>query len=154
MLFRSNFGIVMGAMAGQMAIIAVTDWAIGGLGGFLLAILISTPIAILIGWLTGLLLNKTKGQEMITGMIAGYFSNGIYQLIFLFIMGAIIPMRTAKLVVSGGVGIKNTLDLTGLTKYALDGIWKMPLSTFCVAVLALAVVGFVIKIVLDRKSVV
>lgn len=122
-----NFGIVMGAMAGQIALVMVVDWGLGGLGGFLLAVVISTPLAIIFGYLIGILLNKTKGQEMITGMIAGYFSNGLYQLLFLFIMGAIIPMKTASLLVSGGVGVKNTLDLSGGIKYAIDNLWKIPL---------------------------
>lgn len=151
-----NFGIVMGAMAGQMALIAVIDWGIVGLPGFLLAIIISTPFAILFGYLIGILLNKTKGQEMITGMIAGYFSNGIYQFIFLFVMGAIIPMKTAELVVSGGVGIKNTLDLSTGVKYALDGIWKVPLSTFVMWLLVIAIIfeiGIVIYTWTQNKSV-
>ena len=36
-----NFGIVMGAMAGQIALVAITYWDIQGLGGFLLAAVIS-----------------------------------------------------------------------------------------------------------------
>lgn len=141
-----NFGIVMGAMAGQIALIAVTDWGIVGLPGFLLAVAISTPFAILFGYFTGLLFNKTKGQEMITGMIAGYFSSGLYQLLFLFIMGGIIPMKTASLVVSGGVGIKNTLDLSEGVKYALDSIWKLPLSTFVLCLLII-IIGFEVCVV-------
>ncbi len=47
-----------------------------------LAIIISIPFAIITGYLTGKVLNKTKGREMITSMILGFFANGIYQLIF------------------------------------------------------------------------
>jgi simple sugar transport system permease protein len=120
-----NFGIVIGAMAAQIAIIAVTHWGISGLGGFMLCVLLSTPLAIIFGYLTGMLLNKTKGQEMITSMILGYFANGLYQLLFLFLVGTLIPMKNAKLMIPGGVGIKNTVDLNGGIKYALDNIWKM-----------------------------
>lgn len=119
-----NFGIVIGAMAAQIAIIAVTHWEISGLGGFMLCVLLSTPLAIIFGYLTGVLLNKTKGQEMITSMILGYFANGLYQLLFLFLVGTLIPMKNAKLMIPGGVGIKNTVDLNGGIKYALDDIWK------------------------------
>lgn len=119
-----NFGIVIGAMAAQIAIIAVTHWEISGLGGFMLCVLLSTPLAIVFGYLTGVLLNKTKGQEMITSMILGYFANGLYQLLFLFLVGTLIPMKNAKLMIPGGVGIKNTVDLNGGIKYALDDIWK------------------------------
>lgn len=48
-----NFGIVVGAIAGQLAIILVRYYYIGGFGGFLLCMLIALPIAMLFGWLTG-----------------------------------------------------------------------------------------------------
>ncbi|WP_130806744.1 ABC transporter permease subunit [Senegalia massiliensis] len=127
-----NFSIVVGAMAGQIAIISVTHLGITGFKGFILAIAISFPIALLFGFLTGKLLNKTKGQEMIASMITGFFANGVYQLIFLFLVGTLIPMKNPVLMLSGGVGIRNTIDLskgvkpTGI-KYALDNILKLPL---------------------------
>lgn len=135
-----NFGIVMGAMAGQIGLIMVTDWGIGGLGGFLLAAVISVPFSILFGYLIGKLLNKTKGQEMITGMIAGYFSDGIYQLVFLFLVGPIIPMMTKSLLVSPGIGLKNSIDLQGGIKYALDNIYKTSLYNVVLWILIILVV--------------
>ncbi|EYE88564.1 ABC transporter [Fervidicella metallireducens AeB] len=138
-----NFGIVIGAMAGQIAIIAVTHWKITGIAGFLLCILISTPLAILFGYFTGRLLNKTKGQEMIASMILGFFANGLYQLLFLFFIGTIIPMKNPTLVLSGGIGIKNTIDLSGGIKYAVDGLYRMPLS---LALLIISLILIVINI--------
>lgn len=114
-----NFGIVIGAMAGQIALIAITHWGIVGLAGFVVAVLLSLPLSLLFGYLTGIVLNKTRGQEMIAGMILGFFTNGLYQLLFLFLVGTIIPMNNPVLVLSGGVGIKNTIDLTAI-KYSLD----------------------------------
>ncbi|WDV47523.1 ABC transporter permease [Clostridiaceae bacterium M8S5] len=127
-----NFSIVVGAMAGQMAIIAVTHWGITGIQGLLLCAILATPIALLVGNLTGRLLNKTRGQEMIASMIVGFFANGIYQLIFLYLIGTAIPMKNPMLVLDGGVGIRNSIDLSGGVKptgikYTLDGILKYPL---------------------------
>ena len=82
-----NFGIVVGAIAGQLAIILVRYYYIGGFGGFLLCMLIALPIAMLFGWLTGTLYNKTRGQEMIASLIVGYFGTGIYMFIVLFLIG-------------------------------------------------------------------
>ncbi len=74
-------------MAAQAAIIAVTHWHIEGIGGLLLAAVLATPVAILLGYLVGQLFNKAKGgREMITGMIAGFFANGVYQLV-VFVWG-------------------------------------------------------------------
>lgn len=115
-----NFGIVVGAMAAQIAIFFVVYWGFSEIGGFLLCIVICTPIAILFGLLVGLLYNKTKGAEMITGMVLAYFADGIYNFLFLFILGGIIPIKDTTLMIAGGVGVKNTIDLTGNLKYSLD----------------------------------
>ena len=76
-----NFAITIGAMAAQIAALWVIEWGVGGFGGFLLAMLLTMPIAALFGFLIGKLLNKMKGQEMIGGLILGYFANGLYQLL-------------------------------------------------------------------------
>lgn len=98
-----NFGIVIGAMAAQIVIIAVTHWGITGIPGFVLCVVLSTPLSILFGYFTGKILNKTKGQEMITSMILGFFANGLYMLLFLFLVGTVIPMKNPVLMISGGV---------------------------------------------------
>lgn len=147
-----NFGIVIGAMAGQMAIIAVTHYGIGGLPGFLLCILLSTPLSIVFGWMTGKLLNKTKGQEMIASMILGFFANGIYQLIFLFLIGTLIPMKNPVMVLAGGVGIKNTVDLTGGIKYALDGIYNIDLYKTIVIASIATIIYCVYKFIVTLKT--
>lgn len=117
-----NFGIVIGAMAAQIAIFFVVYWGFTGIGGLLLCILLCTPIAVLFGYLSGLLYNKTKGAEMITGMVLAYFADGLYYLLFLFILGGVIPINSETLMIAGGVGVKNTIDLTGNLKYSLDNI--------------------------------
>lgn len=144
-----NFGIVIGAMAGQIAIIAVTHWKITGIYGFLLCVLLSTPIAVIFGYFTGRLLNKTKGQEMIASMIMGFFANGLYQFLFLFLIGTLIPMNNPVLVLSNGVGIKNTVDLSKGIKYSLDNLVKLSLDKviigayiFAVALLIFAIVYY------------
>ena len=43
-----NFGMVLGAMAGQIGLIFITDWGIGGAPGLLLAALLAIPIAVLL----------------------------------------------------------------------------------------------------------
>ena len=135
-----NFGIVMGAMAGQIALVAITYWDIQGLGGFLLAAVISVPIAVLFGWLTGLVMNRAKGHEMITGMILGFFANGLYQLLFLFVLGGIIPMKNERMMLSSGIGIRNSIDLKGI-KYAFDNLIKIKAGGLVIPVFTLIVVA-------------
>ena len=114
-----NFGIVLGAMAGQMALVAVTHLELAGGIGLFVAFIITTPIALIFGWLAGIILNRAKGREMITSLILGFFANGLYQLFFLYFVGTIIPMKNEVLMLSNGVGIRNTVDLKAI-KYALD----------------------------------
>ena len=116
-----NFGIVIGAMSGQAALIIITHLEIGGLPGFLLAALISVPFALITGYLTGLVLNRAKGREMVTGYILGFFANGVYQLIFLVLVGTLIPMSNPKMMLSSGIGLRNTIDLIAINK-ALDAL--------------------------------
>jgi simple sugar transport system permease protein len=119
-----NFGIVIGAMAGQAALLAVTSWGIGGIGGFLLACVIAVPLAIGVGLLVGLMFNRARGKEMITGLIAGYFANGLYQLLFLFGVGTIIPFHDPVLLVPRGegayYGYRVTVDLAAI-HHTVDG---------------------------------
>ena len=88
-----NFGIVIGAMSVQIAIFWTTHWGLSGISGLLITGLLSTPIAVLCGYLVGRLFNKMKGTEMIGGLVLGYFADGLYQLLFLFIFGGHRPFR-------------------------------------------------------------
>ncbi len=124
-----NFAITIGAMAAQISILWVLEWQIQGTGGFMVAVLMTLPIATLFGYLVGQLLNRMKGQEMIGSLILGYFANGLYQLLFLFIFGNLIPMTAKGLVIKGSTGIANTLDIKPLNMmYALDGLWRFQLE--------------------------
>ena len=71
-----NFGMTLGAMAGQIGLIFVTSWNIVSIPGLLLAAIIATPIAVVLGWFCGSMLNKAKGREMITSYMISFFMNG------------------------------------------------------------------------------
>ena len=146
-----NFAVTIGAMAAQISALWVIEWGISGLGGFLLAMLMTVPIAAFFGYLIGNLLNKMKGQEMIGGLILGYFANGLYQLLFLFIFGNLIPLNAPGLVIKGSTGVANTIDLStdrGF-KYALDGLWRVSFGTglyiLCGVLAVVAIVNFLLK---------
>jgi len=106
-----NFGMVLGAMAGQIGLIFVLDWSIVGVQGIVLAMIIGTPIAVALGLICGNILNRAKGQEMVTSYIVGFFTNGVYQLFVLYFWGWLIPITNLNYVLSRGYGIRNTIDL-------------------------------------------
>ncbi|WP_292598924.1 ABC transporter permease [Mesotoga sp. UBA6090] len=122
-----NFGIVLGAMAGQIGLIFMLDRGVVGIPGIVLAMLIGTPIAILLGMLAGTILNRAKGREMVTSMILGFFINGIYQFTILYGMGSVIPIASSKLLLPRGYGVRNAIDLISVRK-ALDNMWSIEIS--------------------------
>lgn len=146
-----NFAITIGAMAAQISALWVTEWQIPGIGGFLVAAVMTVPIAGVFGFLIGKLLNKMKGQEMIGGMILGYFANGLYQLLFLFIFGNLIPLKTSGLVIKGSTGVANTIELQGI-KYALDGLWRLDFTSALYLCAALVVVFSLLALLLKKSA--
>lgn len=143
-----NFGIVVGAISAQIAIAIVRYFYIEGFGGLLLCFALALPIAALFGYLTGKLYNKTRGQEMIASLIVSYFANGLYQFLFLFVVGVVIPVpATHPMIKPDGVGIRMTVDM-GSLKYSLESILEVPFM-WTVLVLAAAVLVFVL---LRRRS--
>ena len=135
-----NFGIVLGAMAGQIALVFITDWQIVGMQGVLLAAIISVPISVLLGIMSGMILNRAKGREMITSMILGFFINGVYQLIVLYGMGKVIPITNNKLVLSRGYGIRNAIDLKDVRK-VLDSVLSLKIGEIEIPVFIFLIVA-------------
>lgn len=151
-----NFAITIGAMAAQIGLLLAINWGITGPRGVLVAALITLPLGSLFGLLIGRLLNKMKGQETIGSMILGFFATGLYQLLFLFIFGKIIPMN-ANVSIVGSTGIKNTLNLTGDTDLymAVDGLLRMKLLTavyIVCAVLALYALWRYYRKTIEKKE--
>lgn len=147
-----NFGIVIGAIAAQIAIFLVVLWGGSGFSGLMLCVLICTPLAIFFGYLVGKLFNSMKGTEMIGGLVSGYFSDGLYQLLFLFILGGIIPINNKTLMISTGVGVKNVINLQSNLKYSLDNVPMLSiLDAAFWTVLVVSALLIVYRIVKKRK---
>lgn len=144
-----NFAMTLGAMAGEIGLILVVDWQIFGIPGVILAMIISIPISILLGLFCGKIMNMAKGREMVTGYILAFFMNGVYQLIVLYMMGPVIPIRHASVKLPRGYGIRNTTSLLTM-RQCLDnalsvtiGGVKIPVLTFLIiAVLCVFIVWF------------
>lgn len=146
-----NFSIVVGAMSAQAGLIIMLNHRLSGIGGIAVAFAASIPIAVLLGWLTGRLFNKTKGQEMITGMILGYFANGVYQLIFMYLCGSIIPIKNQDIILSG-MGINGTITFDQDVSGALDNLLKLTLDQVLWVLLALMAIAFCAKILAHFRN--
>lgn len=147
-----NFGMVLGAMAGEIGLIFAVDWNIIGVPGLIFANMVGLPIAILLGWVCGEVLNRARGREMVTGFILGFFMDGIYQFVVLYLMGGVIPMRSAAITLSRGYGIRNTLNLDSV-RQSLDRLLELKVGGIIVPVATLGVIAALcIFIVWFRKT--
>ncbi|MGI6688750.1 MAG: ABC transporter permease subunit [Christensenellales bacterium] len=147
-----NFAITIGAMAAQVGMLLAINWSMTGISGILISALITAPLAGFFGFLIGSLLNKMKGQETIGSLILGYFANGAYQLLFLFVFGMIIPLN-AKVTIVGATGVRNTLDLTiNQLQGAVDNVLRVHFSTALYVVSGLIVLGALFLYFTKRMS--
>lgn len=148
-----NFAITIGAMAAQIGLLLTINWGISGVPGILMAAALTLPLGAFFGFLIGKLLNKMKGQETIGSLILGFFANGAYQLLFLFIFGNIIPLNDNVTIV-GGSGVQNTLNLTGSVGLytAIDGIAKIPFLTALYIAGAVMIVWAVVMYLLKKYT--
>ena len=144
-----NFSMTLGAMAGEIGLILVCDWQIVGIPGMVLAMIISIPISALLGLFCGKVLNMAKGREMITSYIISFFINGIYQLVVLYLMGPVIPIKHSTIKLPRGYGVRNTVSLLSM-RQKLDNLIpltiagvKIPVATFIIVfLLCLVIVWF------------
>ena len=142
-----NFGIVVGAIAAQVSVFWIVHWGFTGITGLLLCVLMSTPIAIFFGWLLGMLYNKTKGAEMIAGLVLGFFADGVYRLYTLYIIGGVIPFDDPNLL-DRGFGLRNAFDLTGNLKYSLDDISFL---TVCILLGVIMILAGIVTMIHSKK---
>ena len=147
-----NFGMSLGAMAAELALILVSDWQIWGIPGVVLAMILSIPFSIMLGMLCGKILNMAKGREMITSYIISFFMNGIYQLVVLYMMGPIIPIKHNNVKLPRGYGIRNSVDLIHM-RQCLDNLLAVRVGGVKIPVLTFILIGLLcLFIIWFRKT--
>ncbi len=134
-----NFGMTLGAMAAEIALIFTSDWQIWGIPGVVLAMIISIPISTVLGLLCGKILNAARGREMITSYIISFFMNGVYQLVVLYMMGSIIPIVHNNIKLPRGYGIRSSVDLTRIRK-CLDNVLAVNIGGVRIPLLTVAII--------------
>ena len=137
-----NFGMTLGAMAGEIALILVADWQIWGIPGLVLAAILSIPIAVLLGVVCGKVLNAARGREMIASYMLAFFINGIYQFVVLYMMGPIIPILHNSILLPRGYGIRNTVDLLSM-RQKVDNLLAVNVGGVKIPVLTLIIIALV-----------
>lgn len=111
-----NFGLPLGIIAGLLGAVTSIEMRTKGLMGFLVAIAISSVLAVVLGYGYGLLLNRVKGDEM---MIATYV--GFSSVAFMCIGWMLLPFHSPNMVWGyGGSGLRTTITVEGYWLKVLD----------------------------------
>ena len=103
--FALPIGIICGLVGGLLAIEFGFTSAIMGYG-FISAILISLPIALVAGWVYGILLNKIKGSEMLVATYTGFSIVSFMQIAWVTL-----PFKHPEMVWPIGKGLRVTIAL-------------------------------------------
>ena len=104
-----NFGLPLGIISGLLGATLSIEFGFTGPLSFVMAILIATPFALVLGAAYGWLLNKIKGGEM---MIATYV--GFSSVSFMCMMWLLLPYHSPTMVWGfAGKGLRTTISLEG-----------------------------------------
>lgn len=141
-----NFGLPLGIISGLLGATLSIEFGFTGPLSFVMAILIATPFALVLGSLYGWLLNKIKGGEMMIATYVGFSSVSLMCMMWL-----ILPYKSPNMVWGlSGKGLRTTISLEGYYSHVLADFLKIEIGKFVIptgsilffAVLALAIWAF------------
>lgn len=127
-----NFALPIGILCGLLGIIISVEFGFEGFSGFMASVVISLPIAIIVGILYGKLLNLVKGAEM---TIATYSGFAVVQ--FMCIAWILLPFKSGSMKWALGKGLRNTFPtpfagiLDDFLRFELFGV-SIPTGLFLV----------------------
>jgi len=101
-----NFGLPLGIICGLIGVLISIEFNLRGFTALFTAILCAIPIAAIIGYGYGVLLNKVKGSEMTVGTYVGFSAVSIGCIGWL-----ILPFRSPEAVWPIGGGLRVTISL-------------------------------------------
>ena len=141
-----NFGLPLGIISGLLGATLSIEFGFTGGLSFVMAILIATPFALVLGSLYGWLLNKIKGGEMMIATYVGFSSVSLMCMMWL-----ILPYHSPNMVWGlSGKGLRTTISLEGYYNQVLANFLKIRIGNLEIptgtllffAVLALAIWAF------------
>ena len=117
-----NFGLPLGIISGLLGATLSIELGFTGAMSFVMAIVIATPFALLLGG--GWLLNKIKGGEMMVATYVGFSSVS-----FMCMMWLLLPYKKPEMVWGfSGSGLRTTISLEGFYDRVLADILSIDLN--------------------------
>ncbi len=146
-----NFGLPLGIISGLLGATLSLEFGFTGPASFVMAILIATPFALVLGAGYGWLLNKIKGGEM---MIATYV--GFSAVSFMCMMWLLLPYKNPTMVWGlAGKGLRTTISLEGYYDKVLANILKINIGNLSIptgTLLFFALLAFAMWAFLHTKT--
>ncbi len=146
-----NFGLPLGIISGLLGATFSLEFGFTGFASFVMAIVIATPFALILGAGYGWLLNKIKGGEM---MIATYV--GFSSVSFMCMMWLLLPYKNPTMVWGlSGEGLRTTISLEGYFDKALANILKIEIGNLSIptgTLLFFAILAFAMWAFLHTKT--
>ena len=104
-----NFGLPLGIISGLLGATLSIELGFTGALSFVMAIVIATPFAVILGGGYGFLLNKIKGGEMMIATYVGFSSVSLMCMMWL-----LLPYKSPTMVWGlSGSGLRTTISLEG-----------------------------------------
>jgi simple sugar transport system permease protein len=115
LFFGLPLGIICGLLGGVMSI----EMDLRGFQAFFGAIVMALPLAVVVGWGYGWLMNRVKGSEMTVGTYIGF------GFVSLMSFGWVtLPFHSPEMAWSIGKGIRVTISLEGRFARILNELWS------------------------------
>ena len=146
-----NFGLPLGIISGLLGATLSIELGFTGATSFLMAIVISTPFAVVLGAGYGWLLNRIKGGEM---MIATYV--GFSSVSFMCMMWLLLPYHSPTMVWGfAGKGLRTTISLEGFYSEVLAKLLRIEIGNLSIptgTLLFFALLAFAMWAFLHTKT--
>ena len=121
-----NFGLPLGIIAGLVGAVTSIEMNALGMMGFFVALLISVPLAVLLGYGYGLLLNRVKGDEMMIATYVGFSSVAVMCMAWL-----LLPYKSPTMIWGyGGSGLRTTISVEGFWLHILSDFLHVQIGKF------------------------
>jgi simple sugar transport system permease protein len=123
-----NFGLSTGITAGLIGLCVAIQLHLGGFFGFFTAVLCSIPVAVLLGFLYGKILNRVKGKEDIAAIFIGFSFIPLMNFFW-----TVAPFSNREMLYPiGGVGLRPKISLANYFSKVLDGFLMVPVGPITV----------------------
>ena len=121
-----NFGLPLGIISGLLGATLSIEFGFTGPISFVMAILISTPFALVLGSGYGWLLNRIKGGEMMIATYVGFSSVSLMCMMWL-----VLPYKSPNMVWGlAGKGLRTTISLEGYYNQVLAKFLAIKIGNF------------------------